>query len=253
MSTPVEYVRSEDLLDESAPRRLARTFRLSRRRQLTGLVLAVILLPLLTLLLTALDDVLALDGQVLLYLLAVVVVALVGGVIVAVASAVAAALMINYFFVDPIHTFTVGDPDQVVALVVFVAVAALVSGAVELAVRRARIAERALAEAETMSALAGPRLDGGESLREVLRSACETFNMESVTLLTRVRGSGEWVEAEHFGWAPPGQEAPLRFDVPVGHHVRMVGRGPALFAEDHASCAPSRPPPHRLRRTRAVR
>ena len=50
-----------------------RTFGLSRRRQLTGLVLAVLLLPLLTLLLDALDDELALDGQVLVYLLAVVV------------------------------------------------------------------------------------------------------------------------------------------------------------------------------------
>ena len=55
--------------------RLARKLGLSRRRQLAGLGLALVALPLLTLLLDALEDQLALDGQVLLYLLAVVVVA----------------------------------------------------------------------------------------------------------------------------------------------------------------------------------
>jgi two-component system sensor histidine kinase KdpD len=31
---------------------------------------------------------------------------------------------------------------------------------------------------------------------------------------------------------PPEHEAPLRFDVPIGTALRLVGRGPALFAED---------------------
>ncbi len=135
VSTEITYVRSEDLLDDSVPGRVARRLGLSRRRQLSGLGFAVVALPLLTLLLDALDEQLALDGQVLLYLLVVVVVALIGGAVAALISAVAAALLINYFFVDPIHTLTVGDPDQVVALFVFVAVAGLVSGAVEIAVQ----------------------------------------------------------------------------------------------------------------------
>jgi two-component system, OmpR family, sensor histidine kinase KdpD len=232
MSSDVTYVRSEDLLDDSAPKRLARSFRLTRRRQLWGLALSATLLTSLTLLLQGLDSHLALDGQVLLYLLAVVVVAIVGGVVVAVLSAVAAALLINYFFVAPVHTLTVADPDQVVGLAVFVAVAALVSGAIELAVRRAHAAERAQEEAETMAALAGPELDGGGSLHEILKRALETFGMESVVLKARQRGTGEWIDVEHVGWAPGGEEAPFRFDVPVGAHIRMVGRGPALFAED---------------------
>ena len=232
MSSPVSYVRSEDLLDESPPRRLARSFRLTRRRQLTGLALALLLLPLLTLLLQELDDPLALDAQVLVYLLAVVIVSLVGGILVAVGSAVASAVLINYFFVEPVHTLSVGDPDQVVTLVVFVVVAGLVSGAMELAVRRAAVAERAQAEAETMSALTGPDLERGDSLHQILDRARETFGMESVALLVRPPGTSEWVEAEHAGWAPSGEEAPLRFDVPAGPRGRMVGRGPALFAED---------------------
>ena len=233
MTAPVTYVRSEDLLDESTPKRLARTFRLTRRRQLSGVALAIFLLPLVTLLLDAFNDELALDSQVLVYLLAVVIVAMVGGILVAVGSAIAAATLINYFFVNPVHTLTVGDPDQVVTLVLFVVVAVLVSGAIELAVRQAHAAARARGEAETMSAIAGPGLEAEGSLREVLKRARDTFRMESVGLKARQRGSGEWIEVEHVGWASPGEEAPLRFDVPVGSHLRLVGRGPALFAEDH--------------------
>ena len=232
MNTEVTLIRSEDLLDETPPQRLARRFRLSRRRQLTGLALAVFLLPLVTLLLDGFNEALALDAQVLIYLLAVVVIAIVGGVIVAVGAAVGSAMLINYFFVDPVHTLTVGDPDQVVTLVLFVIVAVLVSGAIEFAVNRAHQAERALAEARTLAALAGPELDSGGSLKEILQRARDTFGMESVTLKVRPPGSVEWIDAEHVGWAPPGETAPLRFDVPVGPRLRMVGRGPALFAED---------------------
>lgn len=232
MSTDVTYVRSEDLLDDSVPKRVARKLGLSRRRQLSGLGIALVALPLATLALKAVEDQLALDGQVLIYLLIVVLVALVGGAIAALISAVAAALLINYFFVDPIHTLSIADPDQAVALVVFVVVAGLVSGAVEIAVRRTQAAERARAEAETMSALAGPELEQEDSLHDVLKHARETFRMETVALKVRPASSSEWVDADHAGWGPPGDEAPVRFDVPAGPRLRLVGRGPALFAED---------------------
>jgi two-component system sensor histidine kinase KdpD len=56
--------------------------------------------------------------------------------------------------------------------------------------------------------------------------------MESVALLARDRQTGVWTPAEHAGWSPPGQEAPLRFDVPLGNELRLIGRGPPQFAED---------------------
>jgi two-component system, OmpR family, sensor histidine kinase KdpD len=232
MSVEITYVRSEDLLEDTAPVRLARRLGLSRRRQLSGLGIAVVALPLLTLLLDKFDDRLSLDGQVLLYLLVVVVVAVVGGAVASLISAVAAALLINYFFVEPLHTLNVADPDQAVALIVFVVVASLVSGAVEIAVRRAQTAARARAEAETLSALTGPDLTGAESLHDVLRYAMKTFRMESVALKVREPGSSEWIDADRFGWAHSEEEAPVRFDLPAGPRLRLIGRGPALFAED---------------------
>jgi K+-sensing histidine kinase KdpD len=186
-------------------------------------------LPLLTLLLDHTTSSLSLEGEVLLYLLAVVIVAVVGGIVVGVLSAVAAALLINYYFVAPRHTFDIAHADQAVALVVFVGVAAVVSVAFELATRRARAAEQAARQAETLSTLAGADLDEHETLRTILERARQTFTMESVVLKVRDRMTGEWRDAERAGW---GSQEALRFDVPVGRDLRLVGRGPALFAED---------------------
>ena len=232
ISSRIERVRPEDLLDDSEPGPRLPALAVSGRRRLAGLALASITLPLLTVLLDAARDSLSLETVVLLYLLAVVLVALVGGIVVAVPGAVAAALLINYFFVAPLHTLEIARTEQALGLAVFVIVAAAVSGAVELATRRARTAEQAAAEAETLLSLAGTDLDGEATLKQVLHAARTTFGMESVTLKARERGEDEWHEVEQAGWAPAGREAPLRFDVPINPGLRLIGRGPELFAED---------------------
>ena len=228
----VSYVRADDLLaDPVAPPR-APVGGLGRRRHATGAAVALLGLPLLTLLLENARDTFSLEGQVLLYLLAVVVVAVIGGVAVAVASAVAAAFLINYFFVKPEHTLEVAQGEQALALAVFLIVAVVVSWAVEAAARRARAAEAAARQAETLSDLARSDFEERDTLRQVLERARSTFGMESVTLSARQHPSGEWVDVENAGWAPPGEAATLRFDVPIGTELRLIGRGPALFAED---------------------
>jgi two-component system, OmpR family, sensor histidine kinase KdpD len=232
ISARITYVRAEDLLEDPAPNATASGRTLSRGRQLTGVALAVLVLPLLTLALDALGDGLSLEGQVLLYLLAVVGVALVGGLLVALPSAIAAALLINFFFVEPEHTLDIARGEQALALAVFVLVAAVVSGTMEIATRRARAAELAADQAETLSALAGADLDDATALHAVLDRARRTFDMQSVVLLAHDRDTGEWAEVERAGWGPAGREEPLRFDVPIRPDLRLVGRGPALFAED---------------------
>jgi K+-sensing histidine kinase KdpD len=198
----------------------------------TGAIVALLGLPLLTLLLDSMRDTFSLEGQVLLYLLAVVGIAVIGGMAVAVVSAVAAAFLINYYFVKPVHTLEVAQGEQALALGVFLVVAAVVSWAVETAARRARAAEQARLEAETLSDLTRSDFEQGEMLHQILERARGAFGMESVTLSVRERPSGDWIDADNAGWAPPGEEAPLRFDVPIGTELRLIGRGPALFAED---------------------
>jgi two-component system sensor histidine kinase KdpD len=232
ISSRIERVRTEDLLDDDEPSVRPVRRGVSGRRQLAGLGLGLLGLPLLTLLLDTGRDWLSLESVVLLYLLAVVALAVVGGVVIAVLGAVAAALLINFYFIEPLHTLDIARGEQALALVVFVAVAIVVSVAVEVATRRARAAEQAVAQAETLSALAGSDLDESSTLKDILGRARKTFNMESVVLKAREPYDEAWRDVERSGWAPVGREAPLRFDVPINPRLRLIGRGPALFAED---------------------
>jgi two-component system sensor histidine kinase KdpD len=228
----VSHVRADDLLADPVSPPRAPLGGLGRRRRVAGAIVAVVGLALLTLLLDSTRATFSLESQALLYLLAVVAVAVIGGMAVAVATAVTATFLINYFFVKPVRTLEVAQGEQALALAVFLVVAAVVSWAVETAARRARAAEQATRQAETMSGLAGSDLEQGDALRHVLERARSTFGMESVTLTDRAHPSGDWVEVDGAGWAPRGEEAPLRFDVPIGTELRLMGRGPALFAED---------------------
>ena len=143
------------------------------------------LLPLLTLVLAHLRSSLNLTSDVLLFLLAIVAVALVGGVWPAVAAAVAGSLLLNYFFVPPLHEFTIAERNNAFAIAAFVAVALMVSAVVDLAARRTSQAARATAQAEVLSTAAGDVLRGERALPALLDRVRETFGMTSVTLLER--------------------------------------------------------------------
>src|SRR3954451_13830904 len=223
VSARLTYVPATDLLDEPVPTTRAPRRGIARGRRLAGAGLALAGLPLLTLALDALPaDALSIEGEVLLFLLAVVLVSLAGGLVVGLPAAVAAAMLINFFFVAPRHTLDVARGDQLVALAVFVAVAAIVSAITELAVRRARAGTLAGEHAETLSALAGADLDEASTLPEVLRRARRTFDMASVVLLARDRVTETWDEVERAGPADDG--AALQFDVPMGRDLRLLGR-----------------------------
>ncbi len=122
---------------------------LTSRRQLTGLALAVILLPSLTTVLVALRGDLALGSLLLIYLLAAVVLSVVGGLVVGLVAALASFLLANYFLTPPYRTLAVDGRDSVVELVVFLLVSVTVSGLVELAARR-QAAARELDEVDRL-------------------------------------------------------------------------------------------------------
>jgi two-component system, OmpR family, sensor histidine kinase KdpD len=86
---------------------LARVERLPARRLASGLLLALVGLPLLTVALTSLRSRVDLSGVLLVYLLVVVVVAVVGGFVPAAAAAVGAFLLANWYFTPPLHRFQI--------------------------------------------------------------------------------------------------------------------------------------------------
>ena len=148
---------------------------LTVRRKLLGLAVAVVLFPLLTFALTGARGSLNLTSDVLLFLLAIVGVALIGGVWPTVLAAVGGSLLLNYYFVPPLHEFTIAERNNAFAIVAFVAVALMVSAVVDLAARRTSQAARATAEAELLSVAAGDVLRGERALPAILDRVRETL------------------------------------------------------------------------------
>lgn len=71
------------------------------------------------------DRLIDLPNLSMLFLLAVLVSAIYFGRVAAVAAAFLSLLAYNYFFIEPLHTFTIAEPHEVFALVIFLAAAAL--------------------------------------------------------------------------------------------------------------------------------
>ncbi|MDP9094252.1 MAG: DUF4118 domain-containing protein [Actinomycetota bacterium] len=222
---------------------------LTIQRRLTGLAVGTILLASLGAICASSRGSLSLGSDLLLFLLAVVIVSLIGGFYPAFVTAVAASLLINYYFVPPIHTFTISQPENVLALVVFIVIASLVSRVVDMAARRNTEAARSNAEAETLSTLAGSLLRGEQALPALLERVRETFAVHSVTLLrhdTSAPASGGYAASQRSAgglrgtWscvASVGDDPCLRpedgdTEVPVGEDLNLVLRGRVLAAED---------------------
>jgi two-component system, OmpR family, sensor histidine kinase KdpD len=212
---------------------------LTLRRQLAGYLLAVVLAPLLTLGLVAMRGQLNLTSDVLIFLVAVIVVALVGGFVPALLAAVLGSLLLNYYFVPPIHQLTIAEVNNVLALGVFVVVAILVSSVVDIAARRTRQAARASAESELLTTTAGSVLRGERAVTAVLDRVREAFGMDSVTLLERRPGQGGrpgtaagWAAVAHSGEPALASPDGADVEVPVTDTLSLALRGPAVSASD---------------------
>jgi two-component system sensor histidine kinase KdpD len=214
---------------------------LTLRRQLAGYLVAALLAPLLTLGLAGLRGHLNLVSDVLVYLVAVVVVAVVGGFVPAVLLAVVGSLLLNYYFIPPIHQFTIAEANNALALGVFVVVALLVSSVVDTAARRTRQAARASAESELLTTTVGSVLRGQRSVEAVLDRVREAFGMESVTLLEREadkegaakRGpAAGWHAVAHSGTPPLTTPDDANVAVPVGETLSLALLGRTLTAAD---------------------
>ncbi|ROS77625.1 two-component system sensor histidine kinase KdpD [Curtobacterium sp. PhB130] len=172
---------------------------LSRGRITAAFVLALVAGPLLTLLLSIGDTPDAITVDVLAYQLLVLVVALVGGMWPAVFAAVLSGLSLDFFFVQPLHRVTVQQPWHLVALVMYVISAVLVSFVVDRSARRSRAARRAAAESGLLIGIAGSVLRGDDALQALVDRTREAFGFTGL----RVR-QGDLVPATSgaFGAAP---------------------------------------------------
>ncbi|CAM5262977.1 sensor histidine kinase [Streptomyces canarius] len=211
---------------------VARGARLGRSRVVGGWLVGVLGPVLLTWLLNSASPDVGLANDMLLFLTLTVTAALLGGLFPALASAVAGSLLLNWYFTPPLHTLTIADPQNIVAIAIFVGVAVSVASVVDLAARRTHQAARLRAESEILSFLAGNVLRGETSLEELLERVRETFGMESVALLERTGETAPWTRAGSVGPEPAEVPEAADVDVPVGDHMALSLRGRVLPATD---------------------
>jgi two-component system sensor histidine kinase KdpD len=196
------------------------------RRQLAGAALAVAGLPALTALLVAWRGHLNLSDDLLIYLVAVVAVTVVGGFWPAVFAAVAASLLLNWYFTAPLHTFTIAEPKNLLALVLFVTVAVAVSSVVHLAARREADAARSAKETASLLALAQTVLGGADTPADVLDHLTASHGGHA-ELLERV--AGRWIRVASSGAS--GQDASvIRFEVRPDLALEVRGQAASATA-----------------------
>jgi two-component system sensor histidine kinase KdpD len=234
------------VIDESAAKRSPLQLLqlgVSRQRRLTAMVMLLVLIPTLTVVLTLLRSHLALSSDLLAYLLAVVVIAVIGGLYPALLAALISTALADFFFTQPRHSFDIASTNDVVALVVYVATALLVSSAVERAARRQRLATRASGEATAVTTMAGAVLRGEGDLPQLLEIVRETFGLEAVSLLESAHekpGEGTWFVIASSGDSPPERPEQATAKAVLSPSLVLCGRGRALPPADveiFAACA----------------
>jgi two-component system sensor histidine kinase KdpD len=220
---------TEDRLDASAILN-RRTSAISRRRQVLALLVAAVGLTLVTLLLDALREELSLPSVLLVYLLVVVAVAATGGFVPALVAAVGGFLCANYFFTDPLHTFTVAEDDNLIALVAFAIVGGVVGGLVSRAARRRGEAAQAQAEAETLARLSGTLLSEQDPVPALMAGLRDAFACASVAVLRR---EGDVWRVESCAGEPvPQRPEDAQVSVPLDADTTLAISGPGLDDAD---------------------
>ncbi|MFI9162728.1 sensor histidine kinase [Kitasatospora aureofaciens] len=174
---------------------------------------------------------LGLSGVLLCLLLVVAGTARLGGLLPAAGSTAAGALAADYFYTTPWHSLTVDRGADVAALLVFLAVAGVISHLIDGLTRRSQQAGRARAEAAVLTRLAGETVESGPRvLPDLVAELRQVFGLDAAAVL--VRTGAIWQPA-----ASAGAEVPLRpdeasFSVDLGDDAVLVLRGAPLNEED---------------------
>jgi two-component system, OmpR family, sensor histidine kinase KdpD len=207
-------------------------------RRVAGYALAIALAPLLALVLANLRHHLNLTSDMLVFLIGVIAVALVGGLLPAVIAAIVGSLFLNYYFTPPFYTFNINEPNNALALVVFVIVAVVVAMIVNDAARRSKQAARASSESDLLVTTAGSILRGEQPLQAVIDRVREAFGMGAVTLLERhgqpegAQAQASWQAIATSGSSQLSSPDDGEVTVPVTDDLCLAARGRTLNAAD---------------------
>ena len=196
---------SETASTGAVPPRRRSLSAISPRRERLAWIVALGAIPLLTFALVQMQRHLDLSSALLLQLAVVVLVAAIGGLRPGVFASLAAFVLTNFFLTPPVHTLSIGNTDDLVALAVFVAVSLAVSLLVDRAARRANDAERARAEAAALARTTGSLISDSDPMPRLVEQLRVLFGLDRVSVLTRA-GAG-WAVTACTSDTPPDAPA----------------------------------------------
>lgn len=205
--------------------------RVSSRRRNAGVVAAVIGLPVLAVLLHLIGDRLGFTSVALLFLVAVVLLGVLGGAAVAGASAIIAFLLLDLVFIEPKGKLTIGNERELIALVVFLVVAAVISVLVERVASRTELALRSRTHAQALATIAASLLREDDPLPGLTSELVSTFGLQNAAVLQQAVG-GYIVEASAGEVPPPGSPGEAGLAMPIGDDVWLTVDGAHLARED---------------------
>ncbi len=201
---------------------------LGRKRIVVGFVLAAVL-PVLVQFVTG---AMSLELTMLIQFAATIAVALVSGLWPAVLAAVWSSLLLNFYSAPPVGNLTISDPQNLLALLVFVLVAVIVALAVDQSARRSREALQAGAEAATLSELARGILASQDTVQVLLEQVRDHFGMQAVALFRHDPSQGQWRLESSVGEDPPATPEDSDIVEEVSDHWRLGLAGRILPARD---------------------
>ncbi|HEX6916981.1 MAG TPA: ATP-binding protein, partial [Phycicoccus sp.] len=152
-----------------------------------------------------------------LYLLLTVLVALLGGIGPAVVGAVASSLLLNWFFLEPVRTLTISQPENALALLVFVLVAVVVAFVVHTSARRADRAVTAQRESAALAELTHTLLGSTDQMTVLLDHAVDMFGARRALVVRRASADdpgGVVAESARSAPEPGGADGPAVADEP---------------------------------------
>ncbi len=201
--------------------------RLTRRRQLYGLGVAVVGAPVMTAVLVPSRESLGLDTVLLLFVLLSVIASAVGGVLPALAASLITFGLANFFFAPPYGTLMVASNNELIDLGIFFAVAVGVGVVAEIGARARVAVERDRLEAEWLAEL-GSREHGPGSVELALADARAIYGMHAATLTERGRvlaQSGNPLPDDFLIVAPAGEQLQLELSGPerIGEDRGLLG------------------------------
>lgn len=198
---------------------------LPRRRVELGFALALVGLPSLTWVFSLFHEDVGLASIMLVFLLLVVATAVVGGLWPALLAAIGGFVLVNWSFLSPRYTLEISSGEDLLALLVFLAVAVSVSWVVSLAARRAAEGRRAHAEAEALL-----RIAGMAPASTVLDAIVGVLGADGAAVLRRT-DEGWRVEAASGPRAPESPEA-ASWSIELDELHLLALTGPPLRSED---------------------